>query len=138
MKSIKEKIIWKVLRPKKYNYIIWRGIIELLYMRNKNKERTKECISMMGTWATGKITLKGKEKSEGYWGAVEQIIDAFCIDNTLYVYTRRPGLLIGKYGKTIDDLKDFLEVESIRIIETPMWETTYALRTSYKVATDYI
>lgn len=138
MKTIKERIIWKALRPNKYNYIIWRGILEFLYMRKKNKELTKECIDMMGTWASGKVTLEGKEKSEGYWGAVEQIIDAFCIDNTLYAYTRRPGLLIGKGGETIDDLRDYLGVDSIRIIETPVWETTYALRTSYKVATKFI
>ena len=137
MKSIKERIIWRALQPKKYNYIIWRGIIEFLYMKKKNKERTRECICMMGTWASGKVVLRGKDKSEGYWGAVDQIIDAFCIDDILYVYTRRPGLLIGKYGKTIDDLREYLGVD-IRIIETPMWETTYALRTSYSVATDYI
>lgn len=141
--GIKKAIIKRVTHPKKYNYHIWRGILEFLYLGNtkegkKNRVRTKECIDEMGAWASGKVTLKGKEKSEGYWGAVDQIIDAFCIDNSLYVYTRRPGALIGKSGTVIDDLRDFLGVEHINIIETPSSEMTTELRTSYMVTVDYI
>lgn len=34
-----------------------------------------------------------------------------CIDNVLHVYLRRPGLLIGKHGATIDAIKKELDMD---------------------------
>ena len=139
--GIKKAIINRVTHPKKYNYHIWRGILELLYMNRKNRKLTKDYVSYMGIWAAGKIANAGKEKSEGYWRAVEQIIDIFYIDDTLYIYTRTPGTLIGRPAETIDDLEKFLGVKHIYLIETPLNEATTSLRSSYRAAIadiDYI
>ena len=34
--------------------------------------------------------------------------DSFVIDNTIYVYTLRPGLWIGKHGDTIEEIKKMI------------------------------
>lgn len=34
--------------------------------------------------------------------------DLFVIDNTIYVYTLRPGLWIGKHGDTIEEIKKMI------------------------------
>lgn len=130
---LKNKIIKRVTHPRKYNYFIWRGIVELLYQKKDNKAMTRRCVRWMGMWAS----------IDRNFLCVENVTDIFYIDRVLYVTTRRPGLLIGKSGKDIDSLKAYINnprnvIDNIYIIETSDDEPTTEMRELFVTSSDYV
>ena len=77
-----------VARPKNYAFLRWLvGFVEC-------KEDKENVLASIANWI-----YYGK-----HYGL--PLTDLFVIDNTIYLYTMRPSLWIGKSGKTIDSCAD--------------------------------
>ena len=85
---IKDFITKRIIRPKKYNYFFYRWLVSILY-ENKNDSAIISFFAWM---------YVHQQKFE--------FTDIFVIDNIVYIYTNRPGEIIGKGGETIDDITD--------------------------------
>lgn len=91
-----KKILYNFLKkriknPRKYNYYFYRWIIDSVI----NKEEVNDVIRSISYWMT-KDDYKSRLST--------YLTDIFVMNNDIYLYTRRPGLWIGKCGSNIDDL----------------------------------
>ena len=91
MKKIIKNYLTKklnVARPKNYAFLRWLvGFVE-------RKEDKENVLSSIASWL-----YHGK-----YYNL--PLTDLFVINKTIYLYTMRPGMWIGKGGETIDSCED--------------------------------
>lgn len=91
MKKIIKNYLAKKLNvssPKNYAFLRWLvGFVE-------RKEDKEDVLASIASWL-----YHGRHYNL-------PLTDLFVIDNTIYLYTMRPGLWIGKGGKTIDSCVD--------------------------------
>ena len=111
MKKLIKKYLKKHLtaHPKHYHFLRWLSEFVM------DKESLKDvCYSIAGWVYTSNSKL------------YMYLNDILVIDNIVYIYTMRPGLWIGKGGKTIDECKHYINHNrddekihdySIRLIE---------------------
>ena len=90
MKWLIKKIIFKYLKSSTKHYCFLRWLAELI----KDEKVTKDVYSSIAYW------LFTHDDTAKYL----QFSDIFVVDNIVYIYTFRPGLWIGKAGRTVDDL----------------------------------
>ena len=74
--------------PKHYYFLRW--LADLV----KDNKQTDNVCAGIARWIY--------DTNENY--LLDKLNDLFVIDNNVYIYTYRPGLWIGKGGKTIDSL----------------------------------
>lgn len=114
------------VHPKHYYFLRW-----LVNIVEDEKKIDKICC------AISRWTLKNVNNGRlfGY------IKDVFVIDDIIYIYTDRPGLLIGKAGKTVYELEEEINCNSkikykIHFIE--MYNVSYtSILTYITIANDY-
>lgn len=81
----------RITHPRKYDYYFYRWIIEKFAV---NKDEMNKILVYLTAW----MVIKEHESLHQY------LSDIFVFDGRIYIYTRRPGLWIGKAGCIIDDL----------------------------------
>ena len=109
MKNFIRKYIQNHLRSRQKHYQFWRWVASWFY----NKENTEHILTCIVSYFY---------YNENRFQTME-FTDIFVVDKDVYIYTRRPGLWIGKGGETIDKLEESFnrnitgEKYKIRIIE---------------------
>ena len=90
-----------------------------------------------------------KRTKEVCWGVARWMVnndmsflpfmDMFVLDGVLYIYTERPGLWIGKGGKTIDNLQQTLSscISEVRLLEVIDKPYSYVKKEIIRYANDY-
>jgi len=93
-----EKYLKKHLtgHPKHYHFLRW-----LASLVEDNNTLTDVYASIAGYFYH-------KQSEYGNWNIFDAMCftDIFVVDNNVYVYTQRPGMWIGKAGRTIDEVED--------------------------------
>lgn len=123
-------IIDKILRPYQKNFEVRRNskFYELakLYFRFFASEKDKEF-----TDSLPRIFANYYFHNNEYY-ALSSILDAFVYKNKLYIFTNRPGLIIGKGGKDMDNLQKFVTKYLDIIIEIILVEDLWSFYSKSK------
>lgn len=82
----------RIVNPRKYNYLFYRWLLGLII----DKDETRNVFFQIAYY------LNNKHEFLSYY----DFTDIFVLNNNVYIYTRKPGLWIGKGGKGIDDLEN--------------------------------
>lgn len=82
----------KRLTPHPKHYYFYRWLVSLI----EDKEQIDGVCCAISHWALDSVE-NGK--------LFQYIKDVFVLDNCVYIYTDRPGLLIGLHGRVVDSIK---------------------------------
>lgn len=135
-KSLIKKYLYKklnVAHPKNYYFLRW--LVELV----RDKNRTFDAYGAIVGFLYNRQQDMRTNVYETY-----PFTDIFVIDNYVYIYTRRPGMWIGKGGETLDAVEkrlnynshgDLIDNYKIRILEDTNSAMTY-IREGIKIMVD--
>ena len=89
---IQNFIVKRIKKPRKYNYYFYRWLVDAFY-----KQNDLVLLHTVFPW----MRANNLE--------MLQYTDIFVIGKTIFIYTVRPGLWIGRHGQTIDSLKKLIK-----------------------------
>lgn len=120
-------IIDKILRPYNKDFYCRKNSkyyeLAKLYFRCFASEKDKEF-----THDLPRIFAKFCYNNDKNY-TLNTILDAFVFKDKLYIFTNRPGLIIGKGGRDIDDLQKFvIKYLDINIEEIKLFEDLWSFR----------